>query len=385
MKTKLFTLFAVSFMTTMTAAYAATITYQLNGGVTNDYGWISKNDMFQACMADCGVTDLASLDQLQAAGDASFTTIAGKLTDVSGMLSNSKWDWLEAYIMSVQNAETGATALVEGTTSAGWRYAVAAFFLEMKRTGWPVSADFSDAGRVEVFQSAWKHGFANPTNPTTTFTLNAPYKANDTFKGWYTTATFSGSQVTTVNASTTGTLYAKWASSVQPATKDTYAYPKRDNKYSLTNNWLYSAVEGNFDSNQPGQTDYVRGMDTKDGIIYFINRETASITRIDGATGKMLTPINITGTHLFETQTNGTWASAVTFPYNDIHFDSAGNCLIGALISTGSLHFMIYEVNLTTGAATLLIDECLWDNPTYDQLPIRFDAFGVLRPLDAAH
>ena len=188
----------------------AAVAYELNGGVTNDYGWQTKNDMFQACMADCGATGLATLDEVKADADP-FTTICAKLLDVSGMLNAAKWDWLEAYIMSVQNADANAaTALVEGTTSAGWRYAVAAFFLESQHTSWPKSADFSVAGKINAYQAAWKHGFANPTNPTSTFVLNAPYKEGATFDGWYASADFSGDKVTTVNAETTGTLYAKW-------------------------------------------------------------------------------------------------------------------------------------------------------------------------------
>ena len=161
--------------------------------------------------------------------------------------------------------------------------------------------------------------------------------------------------------------------------KEAYTYATRDNKYSLENNWIVSNIEGNFDANKPGTNDYVRGMASKDGIIYFINRETKSIVRVNGATGEMLSPIQITGNHLFEVQnqSTGEWSSAVTFGYQDIHFDNAGNCLIGACITAGSQHFMIYEVNLNTGAATLLISERIWDNPNYDQLSIRFDAFGV--------
>ncbi len=187
----------------------AAVSYELNGGVTNDDNWLTKNDMFQACMADCGVTGLATLDELKADADP-FTKICGKLTDVTGMLNAEKWDWLEAYIISVQNVDAAATALVEGTTSAGWRYAVAAFFLESKRGSWPVSTDFSVAGKVDAFMPAWKHGFANPTEPTAEFVLNAPYLEGKTFDGWYAAADFSGDKVTTVNAETTGTLYAKW-------------------------------------------------------------------------------------------------------------------------------------------------------------------------------
>ena len=187
----------------------AAVSYELNGGVTNDDNWLTKNDMFQACMAECGVTGLATLDELKADADP-FTKICGKLLDVTGMLNAEKWDWLEAYIISVQNVDANATALVEGATSAGWRYAVAAFFLESKRGAWPVSADFSVAGKVDAFMPAWKHAFANPTEPTAEFVLNAPYLEGKTFDGWYAAADFSGDKVTTVNAETTGTLYAKW-------------------------------------------------------------------------------------------------------------------------------------------------------------------------------
>ena len=193
---------------TMTTS-TGNVSYELNGGVTNDYGWQSKNDMFQACMADCGVTDLGSLDQVKATANP-YTTIAQQLTDVTGMLTTERWDWLEAYIMQVQNADATAIALVEGTTSPGWRYAVAAFFLESQRTGWPKTADYTQAGKVEAFMPYWKHGFANPTEPTAEWVLSAPYRQGYAFDGWYWNSSFSGSKVTTVSASSSGTLYAKW-------------------------------------------------------------------------------------------------------------------------------------------------------------------------------
>ena len=537
----------------------AAVTYELNGGVTNDDNWLNKNDMFQACMADCGVTGLATLDELKAAGDGSFTTICGKLTDVSGMLSAEKWDWLEAYIMNVQNNDPtvgqsgGATALVEGTTSAGWRYAVAAFFLESKRASWPVSADFSQAGKDEAYIPAWKHAFANPTEITEgEFVLNAPYKEGYTFAGWCTNAELTGAKVKVLTPETTGTLYAKWIDYVptiaevkaladdtetqvsgvvtfiqgknvyiQDATggmllfmkenptftvsqkvivkgtkvlyggapevkscvevdvedatlpapinfenltalvsdtefkyfgqlvtvpglviteydtynnptvsdgmnsakcykmvldpaafpvgckvtvtavaayynafqfvgdvagiirpiagkKDTYAYPQRHGKYNLENQWVISVVEENYAANKPGGTGFVRGMAAKDGIMYFINRETESIVRVDGSTGDMLEPIKITGENLFLVENeDGTWGDGVTLKFNDLKFDSEGNCLISGCITSQNQHFMVYVVDLETGAAELLIDEKLGDNPDYAEIACRFDAFGV--------
>ena len=533
----------------------AAVTYELNGGVTNPDGWLNKNDMFQACMADCGVTTLANLDELKAAGDGSLSTICTPLTDVSGMMNLEKWDWLEAYIMDVQNNEAGATALVEGTTSAGWRYAVAAFFLEMKRASWPVSADFSQAGKYEAFQPSWKHAYDNPTEPTGEWVLNAPYLEGETFLGWYWNADFSGEKVTKIDATSNGTLYAKFGEYIptiaevkaleqdketkvggvvtfisgknvyiQDATgglllymaetptftvsqnvvvsgkttiyggapeltgvtevsaeagvmpdpikfesmtplvtdsvlkyfgqlvsvpgvviaeydsynnptvtdginsvkcykmvldpvefpigtklsltaiaayyngfqfvgdvaglqkavagkKDAYAYPTRgeNGQYTLENKWVISVVEDNYAANKPGGTLMVRGMAAKDGIMYFINRETESIVRVNAETGDMLDPIKITGDHLFQVQNDSTgeWSDGVTLKFNDLKFDGAGHCLISGCITSQNQYFMVYEVDLETGAATLILSERLGDNPDYAEVACRFDAFGV--------
>ena len=188
----------------------AAVTYELNGGVTNDDNWLSKGDMWTAFCADAGIT-LGTLEEVKALGDP-YTAICTPLAtaNAQAILDNAKWDWLEAYIMTVQNADANATALVEGTSGPGWRYAMAAFFLESQRTGWPKSADFAVAGTPEAFIPAWKHAFANPTEPTAEFVLNAPYKEGFTFDGWFAAADFSGEKVVKIDATTTGTLYAKW-------------------------------------------------------------------------------------------------------------------------------------------------------------------------------
>ena len=537
----------------------AAVTYELNGGVTNDFGWLNKGDMWETFKVDAGTTTLATLDELKAAGDASLATICTPLgaTQCQAILDNANWDWLEAYIMTVQNADAGATVLAEGTSSAGWRYAMAAFFLENKRAAWPVSADFSQAGKYEAFQPAWGHAFANPTEPTGEWVLNAPYKEGESFLGWYWNADFSGEKVTVINAESNGTLYAKFGEYIptiaevkaleqdvetkvggvvtfisgknvyiQDATgglllymaaeptfavsqnvvvkgktttyygapeltgvtevsaeagvmpdpikfesltplvtdadlkyfgqlvtvpgviiteydsynnptvsdgmnaakcykmvldptvfpigtkvtvtaiaayhdgfqfvgdvagivrpiagvKDTYAYPQRAGKYNLKNQWVISVVEENYAANKPGGTGFVRGMAAKDGIMYFINRETESIVRVDGATGDMLDPIKITGDHLFQVENvdeatgETSWSDGVTLKFNDIKFDSEGNCLISGCITSQNQYFMVYEVDLETGAATLVVSEKLGDNPDYAEIACRFDAFGV--------
>ena len=206
---KRFSIFCAALFAAVTSF--AAVTYELNGGVTNDDNWLSKGDMWTAFCADAGVTTLGTLEEVKAKADP-YATICTPLAtaNAQAILDNAKWDWLEAYIMTVQNADAAASVLVEGTSGAGWRYAFAAFFVEGKRTSWPVSTDFAVAGTPEAFIPAWKHAFANPTEPTAEFVLNAPYKEGATFDGWYAAADFSGEKVVKIDATTTGTLYAKW-------------------------------------------------------------------------------------------------------------------------------------------------------------------------------
>lgn len=547
----------------------AAVAYELNGGVTNDDNWLSKGDMWTAFCADAGIT-LGTLDEVKAnANPLSAICTPLATANAQAILDNAKWDWLEKYIMDVQNPQVGGPAgagtvpaLTEGAAGATWRYALAAFFVETQTTAWPYSADFSGAGKPEAFMPAWKHGFANPTEPTGEWVLNAPYKEGATFDGWYAAADFSGEKVTKIDATTTGTLYAKWVEYIptiaevkaladdaetkvsgvvnfisgknlyiQDATggilvyatenptckvgekivakgvkvmyggapevksavvesaetaelpavapfenlavlvadttfkhfatrvsvpglkiasyddynnptledalgnkavcykmvldpvafpvgakvsitavagwfngfqfvgdaagielvvmgkKEDYTYPTRSNgRYTLKNNWVISMMEDNFAANKPGSNDYVRGMAAQDGIMYFINRETQSIVRVDAATAEMLEPIKITGEHLFEKVTGTdsvsgaeTWGSAATLPFNDIKFDQEGHCLIGACVSAAGAcqPFQIYTVDLETGEAKELINDVLWENPGLDSIVFRFDAFGV--------
>ena len=538
----------------------AAVTYELNGGVTNDDNWLNKSDMWEGFKADAGIT-VGTLDEVKAMGDpyGAICTPLGT-SQCQAILDNAKWDWLEMYIMDVQNSQAGepvgsstVPALTAGTAGATWRYAMAAFFVEGQRTSWPYSADFSAAGKPEAFIPSWKHAFANPTEPTGEWVLNAPYKEGSTFDGWYAAADFSGEKVTVINAETTGTLYAKWIEyvptiaevwameegvetkvsgvvnwarkgnvfiqdatggfliynsgleatvgtkiiakgtrgsfngkpqlsgavieSAEPATLadpvvttladlladatalmhfgkrvqvlgvyvaeydsygnlwisdngganktqcyymtpdqtqfpvgtkisltavashnkgvfqfegdvagieipvvgkvDPYNYPTRHDKYNLKNRWVISNVMENFAANAPGGDQKVRGMAAKDGIMYFIN-QAGYIVRVDGKTGEMLQPITITGENLFQREKeDGTWESAVTYGYNDIKFDSEGNCLITGLPTSSAQNFMVYEVDLETGAATLVINERLADNPDFEGVTARFDAMGV--------
>ena len=557
---KRFSIFCAALFAAVTSF--AAVTYELNGGVTNDYGWTGKGEMFESFMTESGATGFNTLEYyMQQSDPLGAPNICSFLNNPEKAFANAeKWGWLKDYIIGVHVAQVadGATQLDATGAGSAWRYAVAAFFACGHRASWPISANFASAGLPEAFMPAWKHGLANPTEPTAEFVLNTPYKEGATFDGWYAAADFSGEKVTKIDANTTGTLYAKWveyiptiaevkaladdvvtnvsgvvnhiqgrnlyiqdatggilvytsedptckvgdkivvkgvktiyggapevknavinateAAEVFPATSfetlaalvadslehkyfgtnvtiagvtiaeyDSYnnptvqdasgnkakcykmvldptAYPvgckvtvtavaawyngfqfvgdaknivrpiagKKENytfpvkgTYSLENNWVISNIEDNYAANKPGGTDYVRGMVAKDGIMYFINRETASIVRVDGMTGDMLDPIVLKGDHLFETpsvneETGDTvWSVAVQYPYNDIKIDNAGNFLIGACLTSSKQPFFIYLVDIETGECTKILEDHMLDNPGLGEVEFRFDAFGV--------
>ncbi len=162
--------------------------------------------------------------------------------------------------------------------------------------------------------------------------------------------------------------------------QDTYAYPER-NGYTLTNDWIYSSSEDNYNNDtKPGTDGFVRAATAKDGIFYFINRAAdnsgAELVRVDIATGQKLDPIALTGENLFQAQKeDGTWELSALVPYNDIKIDAAGHLLVGSATTN---RFQLYLVDETTGAATEIINEALTENEDIAALGgFRFDAFGV--------
>ena len=576
----------------------ATVTYELNGGVTNDYGWTSKKDMYVSFAADynafAGATkvwpEYETVTGAAGASNAGVPTCTGApiLELFKDATYGPKWSWMEAFLKD-KAAEQGKAL----TSAIHYRWSVGNFLCNDNNgtTSWHAAVDCSGAiASLEAYQPYWKHSFVNPTDPTEEVALVAPYKEGSTFDGWYATADFSGEKVTTINAETSGTLYAKWVEYIptikevkeladdaetkvsgvvnyisgkniyiqdatggilvytsenptcnvgdkivakgvktiyggapevknavvesatvsslfdaQPlgnlaellvdqkyfatrvavsglkivaydgynnptvkdglgneakcykmvldpeqnpvgsrlsitavagwyngfqfvgdvagmvvakgAVKDKFEYPVRNTEttsYTLTNDWVISAFEDNLGDNMIAEALFARGMAVKDGIMYFIDRTNGSLVVVDGATGDRLDPIKITGEHVFErenvsmkytvdtlemkvetSEVDGvvkndttyvldtiaseevrTWSSAVTLAYNDIKFDWAGNCLIGACVS-GQNNFQIYTLNLETGVATELINECLYDNPDFKDNGYRFDAFGV--------
>jgi len=218
---KLTLLLAACSLTILSFAAGGNITYELNGGVTNDYGWKNKADMLVGLNQDYNtqysVATTATwytwetLSVILATGDP-VTRIPTFATSMWGVISTPKWLWLHDYIKTIVTQQ-GVAAIAEAE-NAYWRYNVSAFFISGKRATWPASADYAVAGQPEAFIPVWKHAFAGPAtyDGTTEVVIPSPYKEGFTFDGWYDNAAFTGNKITSIAIAAEGdkALYAKW-------------------------------------------------------------------------------------------------------------------------------------------------------------------------------
>ena len=205
---KVFLLLAAAICAT-TSSFA--VTYELNGGQHNPYGWTDKDDMLQAFLTDGGAAECTltiadfqnmkpedSADGLHNKGLCKYIT-----SDVAkaAYANTEKWGWLENYIKDI-------------FTTAGKNYSVhygaGAFFISGESLSWPTSPSFAEYGKEENYFPAWGYNYGNPETVTEEFTLYAPYKDGYEFQGWFANADFTGEAVTKIDATTEGTLYAKW-------------------------------------------------------------------------------------------------------------------------------------------------------------------------------
>ncbi|MBO5405878.1 MAG: InlB B-repeat-containing protein, partial [Paludibacteraceae bacterium] len=126
--------------------------------------------------------------------------------NVNAIFALPEWAWLKAYIMTVQSGLPEAS-------SAAWRYAIAAFFLQSQHSAYPTSADFTEAGKPENWGPAYQaaHAVVLPTEPVDApYTLPTPVKEGYKFVGWYDNAEGTGEAYTVIPADWSGTLYAIW-------------------------------------------------------------------------------------------------------------------------------------------------------------------------------
>ena len=211
------------------------LTYELNGGQYNEYGWESKGDICLALEADYNATYGASKDWVQEVdGEIQYNIngtwmseeeAKGQAATVTGFLQAStynttdnlkklvettmvdKYGWLKDVIEANRTAQSVTGELSE----AIYRKELSAFFLcSPANSGWPASSSHEAMGDVAAFQSYWGQSFPNPSYTFDEMVLHIPYKEHHIFDGWYNTPTFSGAELTTIDENTTGTLYAKW-------------------------------------------------------------------------------------------------------------------------------------------------------------------------------
>jgi len=203
-------------------AAGGNITYELNGGVTNDHGWQNKNDMYmglnQAWNTFSGTSTVwKSLDELLTGGGDPIASgipteaAAMALTFIEDATVKAEWQWLVDYMDATCEAQEQT---LPSSNASFLRYNLSAFFLSAHRTGWPISADYAVAGQPEAFIPAWEHAFAGPDSydGTEEVIIPDPFKADESFAGWYDNAAFDGERITKIAAGTDGdiTLYAKW-------------------------------------------------------------------------------------------------------------------------------------------------------------------------------
>ena len=182
-----------------------------------------------------GLTTLGTLEEIKAKGEGNPHTsgdtpcgcrvICGKLTaaEVQTVFGKAEWKWLQTYIMSVQSD------LTDDLTTAAWRYAIAAFFLQSEHTSWPASANFAEAGKPEKWGPAYQKANGATEGTTTTtlvevelpkwitgspYTIPTPVKDGDTFVGWYENNQGTGNALTVLPVGYKGTVYAIWQSNV---------------------------------------------------------------------------------------------------------------------------------------------------------------------------
>ena len=199
----------------------------------NDVKVPTQEELWTNFKAAAGLTTLGTLEEIKAKGEGQphssgdtpcgCRIICGKLTaaEVQTVFGKAEWKWLQTYIMSVQSD------LTDDLTTAAWRYAIAAFFLQSEHTSWPASANFVEAGKPEKWGPAYQKANGATEGTTTTtlvevelpkwitgspYTIPTPVKDGDTFVGWYENNQGTGTALTVLPVGYKGTIYAIWKS-----------------------------------------------------------------------------------------------------------------------------------------------------------------------------
>ena len=217
---KKFTFLLAALAISLVTFAQGTITYNLNGGVTNDYGWKNINDVYVSMNADWNTYSGSTKTWKPLAEITPSTANTGFAASVSDPkifdffvdeIYGPKYGWILDYVKKVfvdQGNDISKFDLVP------LRWNVSNFFVcgNTNATGWQLGCDYTIAGQVESYQPTWKHGYCGPATYAEgeTVVIPAPYKEGETFLGWYKEADFSGEKVTTISGTGDVVLYAKF-------------------------------------------------------------------------------------------------------------------------------------------------------------------------------
>ena len=131
--------------------------------------------------------------------------------------ADSEWKWLGDYIYKV-STDQGVHLSIDPTgdgVEALWRWTVHAFFNCNKHDSWPITADYTSAGKNTAwgpnYQAKYGKGVTLPTKITSAYTIPTPTKTGSTFVGWYDTNNDTGNKLTTLPVGYDGTVYAVWS------------------------------------------------------------------------------------------------------------------------------------------------------------------------------
>ena len=190
------------------------VTWELNGGEmqkaaevpTNDSLWNAfkpyYNEYYGLARADQPITAVS-------------TFAAAKMCEIMTK-ADSEWKWLGDYIYKV-STDQGVHLSIDPTgdgVEAMWRWTVHSFFNCNKHDTYPVTADYSTAGKNTAwgpnYQAKYGKGVTLPTKITSAYTIPSPTKNGTTFVGWYDTNNNSGNKLTVLPVGYDGTVYAIW-------------------------------------------------------------------------------------------------------------------------------------------------------------------------------
>ena len=231
------------------------VKWVLNGGIvpggkvpTNDELWQELKAWYTEYYHE------TRADQEITAASTYMTKAVAIMTD-----KNSTFKWLGDYLIKVsaeQGIELGLDPAADGQ-EALWRWTVHSFLNCNKHTTWPITADFSTAGKPAAWGDTYRVAKGiSATLPYTIesdYTIPTPIRDGYDFLGWYNTNNTTGTKYTKLTKGFKGTLYAIWQET-----------PKGDVIWVLNGGSVTGTTLPNYIENNP----YTLPTPTKTGYVF---------------------------------------------------------------------------------------------------------------------